>query len=256
MTASVVPPMVNERRVAARRGTRSRFHLAVSGALLAMVFAAFAPTFYLRAQFGASPLPFYLSVHGAVLTAWFVCLVAQSTLMAGGHAIVHRRLGIAATGLAAAVVATGATVTWRFVPRLAALGVDIDAALPQLSAIVWGDAGLLAAFTVLFSAAVLLRRRPDAHKRLVLLASINLMPPALARIAQWPLFGFGGVHQVLFALGGLLLLVAVVVAHDAASSRRVHPATLCGASVVLLLAVGALAFGGSDLARTFVRGLG
>jgi hypothetical protein len=255
MTTSVVHVAANERPAGVRRGTRSRFYLGVSAALLAIVLAAFAPTFYLRAQFGAPPLPLYLWVHGAVLTAWFVCLVVQSSLMAGGRAIVHRRLGIVGAGLGAAVVATGVTTTWRFVPRLTGAGVDIDAALPQLSAIVWGDLGLLAAFAVLFSAAIVVRRRPQAHKRLVLLASINLVPPALARVAQWPVFGFGGVDQVLFALGGLLLLVVVLVAHDVTSIRRVHAATLFGVSVVLLLAVSALAVGGSEFARAVVRSL-
>jgi hypothetical protein len=139
------------------------------------------------------------------------------------------------------------------VPRLSALGVDVDAALPQLSAIVWGDIGLLAAFAVLFATAIIARRRPHAHKRLMLLASINLTPPAFARIAPW--LGFDGINQVMFALGGLLLLLLVLVAHDFASTKRIHPATLLGASVVLCLAVGALAVGGSEFARSIVSGL-
>jgi hypothetical protein len=187
------------------------------------------------------------------LTAWFVLLAAQTTVTALARTTLHRQLGVAGVVLATIVIATGAITTVRFVPRLSALGADVDAALPQLSAIVWGDFGLLAAFAVLFASAIIVRQRPHAHKRLVLLASINLMPPALARIAPW--LGFGGVDQVVFALGGLLLLLLVLVAHDFASNRRVHPATLFGASVVLFLGVGALAAGGSDFARSIVRGL-
>ena len=253
MTTSMAHSVIVEGPLTVRRGTRSRFFYAFSVALLVIVLAAFTPTFYLRAQVGAPPIPLYLSVHGTVLTTWFVLLVVQTTVAAVGRATLHRRLGMIGAALGAAVVATGAIATVRFVPRLNSLGVDIDAQLPQLSAIVWGDLGLLAAFSVLLSAAIVCRRWPQTHKRLVLLASINLVPPALARIAQWPVFG--GVDQVLFSLGGLLLLLLVLIAHDLASSRRVHSATLFGASVVLLLAVGALAAGGSDLAQSVIREL-
>lgn len=240
---------------AIRSAARSLFFPAYAAALLAAVLAAFAPSFYLRPP-DAAPLPPYLAVHGTVLTAWFVLLGVQGALVAARAPKLHRRLGVLGAVLGTAVAATGLLATWRFVPRLRDAGVDVEAALPQLSGIFFGDLGLLASFVVLLASAIAARRRPPAHKRLMLLASFTLMPPAFARIAAWPPLGLGGLSQVMFALGALLVLNAVLVAYDLALERRVHGATLFGVAVVLLLAVGALFAGGSDAARSFVRGLG
>ena len=37
-------------------------------------------------------------------------------------------------------------------------------------------------FVILFGAAVYYRRRPAAHKRLMLLTAVNFLPPTIARI--------------------------------------------------------------------------
>ena len=54
----------------ARPPGRSRwFYPALSGAILAIVFLGFAPSFYLRSLFPARPISGYFYVHGTVLTA-------------------------------------------------------------------------------------------------------------------------------------------------------------------------------------------
>jgi hypothetical protein len=78
---------------------------------------------------------------------------------------------------------------------------------------------------VLVTLAVVYRGRPDAHKRLMLLASISFMGPAVARISRWPLLGG---EQGPFTPAVLLGLLAAVVVYDLITLRRVHPATLFG----------------------------
>ena len=46
-------------------------------------------------------------------------------------------------------------------------------------------------FVILFGAAVYYRRRPAAHKRLMLLTAVNFLPPTIARIPVAALQGLG-----------------------------------------------------------------
>jgi hypothetical protein len=64
------------------------------------VFVGFAPTYFLKALFGAPSLSPLLHVHGLLFTSWIVLLAAQTALVAGRRTDVHRRLGLAGGVLA------------------------------------------------------------------------------------------------------------------------------------------------------------
>ena len=87
----------------------------------------------------------------------------------------------------------------------------------------------MCAFAILITSAVLLRGRPEAHKRLMLIASITIIGPALARISRW--LPFDGP----FVLAVMVLLLAALVVHDLRTTKRVHPATLIGGALSVLL---------------------
>jgi hypothetical protein len=78
----------------------------------------FAPTLYLRPLFAVPPIPGYLYVHGSVLTAWFVWLVVQTTMVRTGRTALHRRFGVIGAVIAAAVVVAGPMATMGFVATL------------------------------------------------------------------------------------------------------------------------------------------
>jgi len=67
---------------------------------LAVVFAGFARTFFLRFLFAPHSMPAYLYVHGLLFSAWFVLLFIQARLVASGRVDLHRRVGMLAAGLA------------------------------------------------------------------------------------------------------------------------------------------------------------
>ena len=67
------------------------------------------------------------------------------------------------------------------------------------------------------------RRDPQSHKRLVLLATVALLPPALAR---WVIVYLGLGPPVVLALSTLFVLP--LVAWDLRTLGRLHPATLWG----------------------------
>jgi hypothetical protein len=85
----------------------------------------------------------------------------------------------------------------------------------------------LVVFPVLFGSALWWRRRADVHKRLVILATLELATAALAR---WP--GIGPLGPIGFFAATDLFVVALAV-YDLAGRGRVHPATLWGGAFLI-----------------------
>ncbi|HVY65356.1 MAG TPA: hypothetical protein VHH11_11105 [Gammaproteobacteria bacterium] len=246
---------------------RSGYFFWMSALLLALVLVGFAPTLYLREFFPALPIPGYLYVHGIVLTAWFVWLVLQTALVRKGDTAAHRRMGVIGSVIGACVVLVGPLATLGVVGRLRAAGLDWDSdisALPFLGVqgvpmvqfaaqVVWVNLLSILVFAGLLVAAVLLRRSPQAHKRLMLLGSIVIVAPALARISRWPIIGGEDSGFIPIALFALLLSVVV---HDLLVTRRVHRATWIGIAVVVAGTIAQQAIARSALGLEFVRSLG
>lgn len=226
----------------------------MSGVLFLVLVAGFAPTLYLRAFFDVPPIPIYLYVHGAVITCWFLWLITQTSLVAIGRTDVHRRIGFGGAVLALAVVFAGPMATMGMVPRLPAMGLDLETNIYFITWVVWGNFISVSAFAVLVLAGILLRRQSDVHKRLMLLASLSIISPALARIAFWPVFEW--IEEIPFVVSGSLVLLATLGIHDLIVNKRLHKATIVGGVIVVVTIFAPLVIANADFAQTFVRGLG
>jgi hypothetical protein len=197
-----------------------------------IVLAGFARTYYLKGAFATPALPSLLvHVHGIIMTAWVVLFIVQVTLVAKRRTKLHQRLGIAGAGLAALVFVFGiVTATYaaaRFVNNPSLLSAADPPPLPFLI-IPFGD---MVIFAILITAALYYRQRLDIHKRLMLLAAINLLTPAIARI---PLeFIVKGGPLAFFGLTDLVLIGFV--AFDTIRHRRLHPAFLWGGLFLILM---------------------
>jgi hypothetical protein len=88
------------------------------------------------------------------------------------------------------------------------------------------DGIALLVFSGLVGAAILLRRRGDYHKRLMLLATLSLLGPAFGRLTAYAK-GLRGDSDigVLLLCAGTVLACAVV---DKVRSHRLHPAFFWG----------------------------
>lgn len=252
----------------AGEGRRDPFFFGISLVLLLTVLIGFAPTLYLSAFRDLPPLPGHLHLHGAILTSWFVWLVVQTSLVKANRIAQHRRLGVVGAILGLAVVFAGPLATFNVVPRIRDAGFNLDMDISALgvggmgkgdsiahflsATVVWPNFASIATFAVLLLAAILLRHRSQAHKRLMVLASISIVGPALARISRWP--GLGGEQGPFIPLALVVLLLAVVL-HDVISTRRVNPATLLGAAFAVLMVAGGFAIGASQFGEAFVRGM-
>ena len=197
-----------------------------------VVLAGFARTYYLKGVFATPTLPSLLvHVHGIVMTAWVVLFIVQVTLVAKRRTKTHQRLGILGAGLAALVfvvgILTGLYAAARFLNNPGLAPADAPPPLPFLI-IPLGD---MLIFAILITAALYYRKRLDVHKRLMLLAAINIMTPAIARI---PLaFIVNGGPLAFFGLTDLCLIGFV--AFDTIRHRRLHPAFLWGGLFLIIM---------------------
>jgi FtsH-binding integral membrane protein len=204
------------------RKTDRLFFTGMALASALALFLGFLPSYFHRSAELPSLTPLY-QLHGAFFTAWVALLVAQTALVAGHRTDIHRTLGVAGVVLAAVVFIVGVAVS---VETLRRNGGPPGGDPGKFFAIPLGD---IIVFGVLVSAAVVQRRRSsEAHKRLMLLATISLLTAAVARFLRQ--VGMGGAPNLFF---GTDVFVLVLVLYDLASRGRVHPATLWGGALVV-----------------------
>jgi len=232
---------------------RDPFYVGMSGALLLVLLIGFSPTLYLRLFFDVPPIPLYLHVHGAVVTSWFVWLVFQASLVRLHRTNLHRQIGIAGVGLGLAIVIAGPMATRGLVPRLETIGIDLETGIQTVAWVVSLNSTMIAGFVTFLATALFLRRRPDIHKRLMLFASLSLIPPAVARISFWPIFSWA--EEPPLVTGGSLLLLIPIVAHDLIKEKRLHKATVLGSLGFALVMLVPLLLRDIEAVRAFVRGL-
>jgi hypothetical protein len=196
--------------------------MAIAAAVV--VFAGFAPTYFLRGSYQTTPLPTYLQVHGALFTAWIALFIAQTSLVAVRRTSVHRRLGWATAALAAVMVVVG-TTAGIFSMRTQVEAGNVQPAQAFLTTPLFS----MTAFAAFVAAAVTRRRDVQAHKRLMLLATISILDAAVARL---PFEVFRTSSWAYLPATDLLLAVAIL--YDLASRRAVHPAYLWGGLLLVV----------------------
>jgi uncharacterized membrane protein YozB (DUF420 family) len=227
-------------------GRDRRLYLWAAALIPVIVLAGFARSYYLKGFFGTPALPSMLvQLHGLVMTAWVVLFVTQVSLVVTGRTKTHQRLGVLGAVLAALVFVVGLLTAIAGAARGATPG---PPAL-QFLVVPLGD---MLVFAVLVGTALYLRRRRlDIHKRLMLLAAVNLLAPAIARI---PLhFIETGGALAFFGLTDLCLLACV--AFDTVKNRRLHPAFLWATPLIIASQPLRLMLAGTDMWMRFATAL-
>jgi hypothetical protein len=203
-----------------RSGADRNFHLAIALTIAAVVAVGFGPTANERLLHPPSPRPWILYVHVAVFTTWVLLFVAQAALVRFRRVAWHRRLGVFGIVLGALVpvvgVATALTMT-----RLR----RADGETGGESFLIVSLFDMLA-FAVAFGLAMQWRRRPEYHRRLLLIASCGLTSAAFARFPSWLM-----VDDAWYVCVDALILAGV--ARDWLVVRRVHPVYLYGLPAVV-----------------------
>jgi uncharacterized membrane protein YozB (DUF420 family) len=205
------------------RWTRENvFFTAMAVGMTIVVFVGFSQSFFLRPMLPEAPewaapeTVFY--IHGLIFSAWMALLIIQTSLI-GSHKIkTHRRLGVSGAILAATVVLVGVLISIVAARRP---GGFIGATAPPLQELVIPIFDMVL-FGLFAGLAIAWRRNSQCHKRLVLLATINLLHAAISRIPM-PNIGVSG-YVINHSLADVFIIFLVI--WDLFTIRRLHPVTL------------------------------
>jgi hypothetical protein len=215
------------------------FYVGMAGTCALIALGGFAPTYWLQlapGTFIGSPL---LHLHAALFSAWTLFFLLQTIFAAKGLIDRHRAWGLLGVSLATAMVFVGFALADEVLAKRLAAGLGDQARAFHIA-----STSIITLFGVFVFAAIAYVRRPEVHKRLMLLATITVLAPAVARvffavnvgIAAGLRPGFGPLRTVesilIPALVGDALILAGVI-HDFRTRGRPHPAYLIGGFVIV-----------------------
>lgn len=166
----------------------------------------------------------WVHLHGLAMLAWLALNVQQARLAGQGSIEQHRRLGRIGVLLALTIALLGA-FTGTMAVRMGTMPPFFEPgyflALTNVG---------MAIFLAVILLAVRLRRDTDWHRRIMLVALILIMEPALGRILPMPLLQ---PHAQWWELAVQLGALALALRHDMKQRGAVHPALLWGAAILV-----------------------
>ena len=231
-TTQAVRSMVAAHDGGLRRFIERYFYFLMSLAIATIVVSGFSLTIGSRLFHAKVKPPALLWVHGAVFFGWIGLFMVQSALVRTRKVKLHKSLGWFFAGFGAAIPVLGIVIT-RVMSRFEISALHYDATERALFLpIPLQD---MLAFTVVFGLAVLWRRRPEHHRRLMLVAACVLTAAAWGRMSAPT-----NVPYISFYCGvdGLILMGVL---RDLVVNRRVHAVYLWCLPPLLLLQLGAIA---------------
>lgn len=221
------------------------FYIGMAVLAAAIVFAGFSRTYYLRGVFGRPEIGLLRHVHGFLFTSWLVLLLVQVSLVAVKRTDIHRRLGVAGGVLAALMVVAGVTLGIN-----AASQGHSPAGIPALVFLVI-PLGDMLVFSAIVAAGFYYRRQSETHKRLMVMATLVLLPAAVARLPFAFILATGPL--AFYGLPDLLLLACI--GYDTIVHRRLHPAYLWGGLILVITQPLRLFIGGTAAWLSFAHWL-
>ena len=223
------------------------FYYAVMAVLLlALSIAGFGASYLAPLSIGASRDPSIIHLHALSGFAWLLLLCAETILISRGAASLHRALGLFGIALATAIVFTGLMVA----AKTMRVGVEAGMAATAKTFAIF-PVTIILLFAGFFTAAIANIARPALHKRLMLVASIMIMPPAVGRVVGRLLLEDGLPRQILGAApaslaGGTVaslsadVLILVAIAYDWRMRGRPHPVYLYSLAIILVVQIARL----------------
>lgn len=219
-----------------------RFFVTASAVCLAVGVIGFAPTYWVPLLQGRLTIAPLAHLHALAFYGWLLLFLRQSQLAASREIGRHRELGVAGVALATAMCFIGLGMTIVSIRQAEAAGFGREAhafAVVPISGIVL--------FAALFVVALRNVARPEIHKRLMFVNTVQMLQAATGR---WFLLFFGPAlppgatalppPPVAVSIGpGLIvdLLIVWGMVHDHRTRGRVHPVYWMAGGIVLAVQV-------------------
>lgn len=200
------------------------FYVGLSLYILLIVLVGFWPSYFGAIVNGGADRPAVIHFHAVVYVGWLAIFVSQVVFAATGRIRLHTQLGTFAIGYGVLVILAGLAAAFG----MFAIRVN-DGMLDEAQASLLSPLLDMMVFTPFFAAAVLCRRKPVLHKRLMIVATTSLL---IAAVGRMPFLGTPRNLWLLFLIWISPILLAM--AYDLWRRRIVHPVYVAGIIVLAL----------------------
>jgi len=238
------------------RSDARRFHLWMAAVFVLIAFGGFTPTYWAKLAGGTFHAPPIVHLHGFVLFTWTLFYFVQTTWIAAGRTSTHRAWGLAGISLFSVLICL------IIATRITTLRLDeargMGEASLRFAAVVFVAVPVMIG---LFAAAIANVRKPEVHKRLMLVLMASMMTPALARLfltylapagaADGPPPAFVSIPPGMVAT----LLIVVAIVYDWRTRGRPHKAYIYGGLIVVAELFLAVAVAGTQTWMNIARSL-
>jgi hypothetical protein len=198
-----------------------------AGVLLITVVLAFTMNILLKNYHLNSSIELIV-IHGISMLLWYFILFWQTREVRFNNIKVHQQLGLMSIILAVAILISGIMIA-------------ISNYRGEAEALtLFGNFAGLLIFGVLYTFALKNRHKSDIHKRLMIIASVAMLSPALVRILR--IFHINDFVTLPF----WLLYIAVLPIYDYRKLKKVHKTTLLATVFLLLVMFAGSAYAMSD----------
>lgn len=221
----------------------SKFYIGMAAVFVGIAFGGFFGTYWLQIARGTFTGPAMLHLHGLLFSLWTLFFLSQAMLVANRRLRTHRAWGLLGISLATAMLFTGLAVA------ILGLHERLDAGYgdPARAFTIVPVTGILM-FAGFVTAAIVNIRRPEWHKRFMLVATTTVLQAAIARFFFLAATGGGPgmrpglgppmpIERTMVAGAIVEMLIVAAMVHDWRSHGRVHPAYWWGLGVTLAVHV-------------------
>lgn len=185
------------------------FYFGMSLLVAAVVVYGFSHTVDQNLIHATPARPWILWTHGIVMTGWLVFFIFQSALVRTHNVKLHRLTGWFGAGLAVLITVFG-IATAIIMDRFVVYRLHVPNEQWFFSIQLWD----MIAFTTCFWLAVYWRKKPEYHRRLILVATCALTAAGWGR--------FPGVLSHYWFYAGVDALILLGVVRDLIVNRRIH----------------------------------
>ncbi len=198
--------------------------------MMAFALAGFWDDYFRDFFLGELNRQWLLHLHVAVSMGWLVLVAMQAWLAMTGRGSLHVAIGRWGMWFGVAVVVIGLGFALLLIARKAAVGGPVS--VERLFVAPLFD---MLVFSIFLGGAWLTRRRPDFHKRYILLATTTLVIPGVGRLPFFNGTGSVALADVVPYLLVWLSPVLIAVIHDWRKHRLIHPVYIFGMGLMVAL---------------------
>lgn len=214
------------------------FFLRLAIAVSALVVVAFAQ-WAIRGHANYATAPIAVHVHAVTMLAWLGLFITQNYLAGCGKLALHRKVGWTGVALAIFMLLVGTYIT------LEAIALHrVPPIFTEPYFLVLGPVHLVW-FAIVLACAIVLRRRTEWHRRLMLTATVLVMEPAFGRLVPFPILMSAAGPWVEAALQAAVL--GIVMVHDRRNRGATHPALWWGVAAIFASMLSVVVLSGTSM---------